>query len=149
MVRVLIDGEYSDTTELKCSAQQGSKLGPRLYSDYTRPLGRLVTALKLSFHCYADDTQLCEAANSKSDMDQRAAYDSLERSVNLISGWMFRNKLKLNQDKTEFLAISSPHYLDKIAVDQLHLKDAIVNRTNEARNLGVIMDTHGHEAPYQ
>ena len=35
-VRVSINDALSDTLELTCSLPQGSKLGPRLYSDYTQ-----------------------------------------------------------------------------------------------------------------
>ena len=55
---------------------------------------------------------------------------------------MFRNKLELNQDKTEFLVLSSQHYTDNIMIPQLQLKDPVVKRTAQVRNLGVIMDSH-------
>ena len=38
-MRVIIEGKTSDPTELDCSLKEGSLLGPRLYSDYTTPLG--------------------------------------------------------------------------------------------------------------
>ena len=55
---VLIDGTYSEEKVLTCSVPQGLKLEPRMYSDYTYPLGKLLHLLILLYHLYADDTQL-------------------------------------------------------------------------------------------
>ena len=60
----------------------------------------------IDYHIYADDTQLyCSFT-----------IDSLNDVLNLITtciadirSWMVKNKLKINDDKTEFLIISSPH----------------------------------------
>ena len=52
------------------------------------------------------------------------------------------NKLKLNEDKTEFLVISSRSNSVKISVDCLELSEDIVHASPSARNLGVIMDAH-------
>ena len=55
----------------------------------------------------------------------------------LVSGCL--TKLKLNSEKTEFLAISSLYHADKVVVQQLQLTDTSVQRSNYAKNLGVIM----------
>ena len=41
-VCVSVENTLSDRLDLNCSLPQGSKLGPRLYSDYTKPLGYLL-----------------------------------------------------------------------------------------------------------
>ena len=55
-VQVCINDTYSDPVTLDCSLPQGSQMGPKRYSDYVRPLGRLLYVLQLLYHCYADDT---------------------------------------------------------------------------------------------
>ena len=58
-----------------------------------------------------------------------------------IRYWMIKNKLKINDDKTEFLILNSPH--SKINIDcNLHIGNVTVTPSSSCRNLGVLMDCH-------
>ena len=139
--KVCVDGHYLKEDKLTRSVPQGSWLGPRLYSDYTQPLGNLIRLLLLLFHMYADDTQIKMVFNPKSKIDQKSAIDQLANGVNRISTWMKNNKLKLNEEKTEFLIISSKANASKIDIDCLELCNEKVPVSSCARNLGVIFDS--------
>ena len=49
---VVIDGEHSDPV------LQGSVLGPKKYTMYSKPLGAIIRRYELCYHFYADDPQL-------------------------------------------------------------------------------------------
>ena len=49
--------------------------------------------------------------------------------------------LKLNEDKTEFLVISSPHFQESVCDTSLKVGDAIISSSALCRNLGVIFDS--------
>ena len=138
-MRVCVDGEYSHDLSWDVSLPQGSQLGPRFYSDYTQPMGRLIRIIELLFSGFADDTQLLKPVTSPADIP--SALEHLSNGIRRIGTWMYDNKLKLNPDKTEFLIITSQRNQPKYDVQSLALDDEIIARSATARNLGVTIDS--------
>lgn len=53
---------------------------------------------------------------------------------------MVQARLKLNHDKTEFLVITSPYYLDKLDKTLLNVGGTALSPSKVCRNLGVLFD---------
>ena len=97
----------SESHELKYGVPQGSVRGPILFTIYTTPLGKLIRRHGLTFYLYADDTQLYLSFKPSEPSSIDNNISRLEKCVEDIRAWMKLNLLKLNDDKTELLVITS------------------------------------------
>ena len=84
---VNVNGSTSERHVLQFDVPQGSVLGPLLYSMYTSPLSDIACKHELSFHFYADDTQLYVTfeTSSLNDMEVwKPVYEKLTPGCFLI-----------------------------------------------------------------
>ena len=105
---VAINGVKSDPQDLQYGIPQGSVLGPILFKIYTIPIGAIARLHNFELQIYADDTQLYVFFKVKDPISQQKALSTLQSYIAEIRAWMVTNKLHLNDDKTEFLAICAP-----------------------------------------
>ena len=113
MVLVVFVGT-SDSFDLRFGVPQGSCLGPLLFVVYASKVFEIVQVHLPNAYCFADDTQLYLSFNPNSLTDQVKALEAMERCISDLRKWMYRDKLKINDDKTEFLVIGSRQQLLKI-----------------------------------
>ncbi|XP_072018453.1 uncharacterized protein [Amphiura filiformis] len=64
-IRVDVAGEHSQPVTATFGLPQGSIVGPIGYTIYTLPVGDIARKHKVSYHVYADDTQLYVSCNPK------------------------------------------------------------------------------------
>lgn len=96
-------GEFSSSSvPITCGVPQGSILGPVLFSLYMLPLRLIFEHHKISYHIYADDTQLYLPLDSGRD-----SVSSLLACLNDVRKWMDENFLQLNDNKTEVILFGS------------------------------------------
>lgn len=135
--QVIINGEQSEPRSLHCGVPQGSILGPLLFIMYTSQLGAMLRTKNISFHLYADDTQLYFTSEIE-DLDDQINH--AERTIEMVKAWMESNMLKLNATKTEFLVISTKYHLDRLRETELKFGEDIIQPSAKARNIGVTFD---------
>ena len=141
--QIVIDDVKSDPTQLLYGVPQGSVMGPIKYCVYTLPIGAIIRSHGLDYSVYADDTQVYLSVNVNDPVASKAALDKLNRCLSDIRSWMLQNKLKINDEKTEFLLITSSHSKSQIDDDfKLQVGDFLVPASDTARNLGVSFDKH-------
>ena len=67
---------------------------------------------------------------------------TLSACVADISSWMSSNRLKLNEEKTEFLVVGSPHNLRGLGDVSIDLGTSHVSPSTSIKNLGVYLDSN-------
>ena len=136
---VSLDTYSSGTCEIRCGVPQGSILGPTLFNLYMLPLGDVIRRHGISFHSYADETQLYIAVSP----DDTGPIDTLLNCILDIKSWMAVNFLQLNQDPTEVLVIGPEGKREKLLPKLKDLKPSQC-----VKNLGVIFDSELNFIPH-
>ena len=130
---VSIGGSMSSSAPLSSGVPQGSILGPILFALYLLPLGLILRKHGMSFHFYADDSQIYFPIKR----DSTTPVSQLLKCLADIKAWMALNFLNLNESKTDIIIFrpsvaSSTANLDLGPLQQ-YLKPTVTN-------LGVKMD---------
>ena len=136
-----VKGEYSSLCDLEIGVPQGSILGPIFFILYTKQLQDIASMHGLQIHLYADDTQIYFSFDPKKDMDIESMKRKLKECFEHIKSWMSENYLKLNNNKSEIIEISTNSKTPKQVEFNLDSMCSI-KPTKSAKNLGFIFDNH-------
>ncbi|MGG8473441.1 reverse transcriptase domain-containing protein, partial [Rahnella sp. PAMC25617] len=79
---------------MTCGVPQGSILGPLLFNVYMLPLAQIMKNNKISYHSYADDTQIYTTISP----GDYAPIQTLSKCIQQMNDWMCQNFLQLNKD---------------------------------------------------
>jgi hypothetical protein len=134
---VFVAGNYSEPATLKYGVPQGSVLGPGFFSDYSSPVASLIRSHGICVQSYADDTQLYV---SFSPEEEASARDRLEKCIVDLRLWMNRNRLKLNDSKTEFIVFGTSLKLKRVKTVSVRVGDENIMAVKHVRNIGAFFD---------
>ena len=126
--RVVLNGKLSDWAPVTSGVPEGSICGPLLFICFTSDISY---AVRTNCIMYADDVKLYHRVKSAADAD------ALQADLNRLAEWSHIWRLKLNPSKCHTISFTlrkSP------VVHNYSLNGTALERRNETRDLGVILD---------
>ena len=104
---------------------------------YTEPIRTLIEKHNISYHNYADDTQLYIYCHNN-EPSIKAAIKQLKHCIADVCKWMTQNALKLNKKKTDFIIYAAHTNHDITA--SLSIGKSVINSSESIKILGVTLD---------
>ena len=127
---------------------QGSVLGPLLFVLFISPIANVINSDQsnqnsiVSFHQYAEDTQLYIGTNSSTLTSQIASIESCTQRVHY---WLLNNGLHLNPSKSEAVAFYNPRPKTFTALAEsigtVSVAGSPIKLQSSIKNLGVYLDS--------
>ena len=131
-------GDHSSTvTQWASGDPQGSVLGPLHFTAYVR---ELIESHGVSYHQFADDTQLLVAMNVT---DTGPALERLANCSTAVRRWFLHNDLQLNADKSEVVILGTAPQLRSAAnIREVEVTGSRLQAAPKLKSLGVTIDSH-------
>ena len=137
--KVSIGEEYSSMRELPFSVPQGSCAGAQLFNLYCSTVQEIVNP-PLTLHGFADDHAVGNRFKPGEGGEEARCMCELEECAANLKEWMNENRLKMNNEKTEFILFGSKPQLEKCETKALNVDNTEIESTNRMKYLGVILD---------
>ena len=119
---------------------QGSVLGPILLTMYIKPLSAIIDSHSIIHHSFADDfqSQMSAPPDKISEL-----HHSIQSCISDVKAWATANMLKLNNNKTELMLVTSKRtkHLHNLPTS-ITIDNAQIPFKESVKNLGFTLDCH-------
>lgn len=130
--KVHINEESSASMGIPAGVPQGSCLSPTLYNIYT---SKLPTLINCNIATYADDTAIFSSSECPITI-----IHTLERSLNSISSFLHKWKIKLNGNKTQVIFFTNRRAQQYLPHRTIRYNNENIEWSSTIKYLGVVLD---------
>ena len=131
---VNVNGHNSLSLPVTCGVPQGSNLRPLLFLLYVNDLAN--TSSLLTFHLFADDTNLYFSSNTLSHLET-----NLNHELKSVAEGMKCNRLALSISKTNFILFHSSKLKPNQSL-RIDIDDALIKQVGSTKHLGLTFDSN-------
>ena len=131
---VNVNGHNSLSLPVTCGVPQGSILGPLLFLLYVNDLPN--TSSLLTFHLFADDTNLYFSSNTLSHLET-----NLNHELKSVAEGMKCNRLALSISKTNFILFHSSKLKPNQSL-RIDIDNALIKQVGSTKHLGLTFDSN-------
>ena len=114
---------------------------PPLHDIYASELFTIIKGHLPNVYCFPDDSQLYLSCSPNGEQGEVEAVKNMELCVNDIRNWMSKDKLLMNDRKTQCLIIGDRQQLQKVNIKGISVGAQDISPADSAvKNLGVWLD---------
>ena len=137
---VSLSNHCSAFAPVQSGVHQGSVLGPMLFTMYIKPLAAIIDTHSIMNHSFADDFQLKMSAPPDRISE---LLHSMQSCICDVKAWATANMLKLNDNKTELILVTSKStkHLHSLPTS-ITMDNAQIPFKHSVKNLGFTLDCH-------
>ena len=101
-------------------------MGPLLFVIYASKLFDIIESHVPEVHYFADDSQLYLSFKPGYAKTRDEAVAAMENCIRDLRTWMLQDKLKINDDRTQFIIIASKQRLSKFNESSIRIDNTDV-----------------------
>ena len=131
------DGKISNSKPIVVRVPQRSILGPLLFLIYINDFPKCLTSGKAIM--FADDANLFFNSSSC-----QALHKVTNTHLKHVEAWLSANKLRLDTDKTLYVAFRTPNSLPPPTALSIQFKNKHLKRVNTCKFWGLTINKHLH-----
>ena len=137
---VSLSNHYSAFAPVHTEVPQGSVLGPMPFTVYIKPLSAIIDSHSIIHHSFADDLHLQMSAHPDRISE---LLHFMQICINDAKAWATANMLKLNDNKTELMLVTSNRtkHLHNLPTS-ITIGNAQISFKQSVKNLGLTLDCH-------
>ncbi|KAJ8039461.1 hypothetical protein HOLleu_17189 [Holothuria leucospilota] len=136
---VCINKSLSVPLKLDFSVPQGSINGPVYFTCYSSTMISCVRDDQPLIG-YADDHSIYSSFRAGDVSSEEEVIGNLSSTLGKVKDWMQCNRLKMNDEKSEFIIFGSKNQLPKCITNVITIGDIPVHRSDKIKLLGVFLD---------
>ena len=135
-----LNNRVSRELDLPFSVPQGSCAGPILFNMYICTLTSYLSSSNCDILGYADDNTISTCIDPNVQNNEQQVVGKIQNSIEKTKHWMYLNRLKMNDQKTNFIMYGNNVQLAKCSTKHIKIGEETIVGSDKINPLGIDID---------